>query len=41
MFVGDVMAANLAAASALALRHERYNVGTGIEVSVLDLVTAD
>lgn len=40
VFVGDVVAANLAAAAAPALRHDRYNIGTGIEVSVLELVGA-
>ena len=37
MFVADVVDANLAAATA-AVRHDRFNVGTGVEVSVLDLL---
>ncbi|MGH3826853.1 MAG: NAD-dependent epimerase/dehydratase family protein [Pseudonocardiaceae bacterium] len=40
VFVGDVVAANLAAATASALGNDRYNIGTGIEVSVLELVDA-
>jgi UDP-glucose 4-epimerase len=40
VFVGDIVAANLAAASAAGLRHPRYNVGTGVEVSVLELIEA-
>lgn len=40
VFVGDIVAANLAAAAAPALRYDRYNVGTGTEVSVLELVSA-
>jgi UDP-glucose 4-epimerase len=38
VFVGDVVAANLAAATAVAHAHDHYNIGTGIEVSVLDLL---
>ena len=38
--VGDVAAANLAAADAAALPHRTYNIGTGIEVSVLELLAA-
>ncbi|MGQ0573017.1 MAG: NAD-dependent epimerase/dehydratase family protein [Pseudonocardia sp.] len=40
VFVGDIVAANLAAAAAPRLAHPRYNVGTGVEVSVLELITA-
>lgn len=40
VFVGDIVAANLAAAAAPALAHPRYNVGTGTEVSVLELIDA-
>ncbi|PZS37883.1 MAG: UDP-glucose 4-epimerase [Pseudonocardiales bacterium] len=40
VFVDDVVAANLAAAAAPVLRHDRYNIGTGLEVSVLELVGA-
>lgn len=38
--VGDIVAANLAAAAVVDPPHEVYNVGTGREVSVLDLVAA-
>ena len=37
VFVGDIAAANLATAQAPKLTHGEYNVGTGIEVSVLEL----
>lgn len=40
VFVSDIVAANLAAASARALAHGEYNVGTGTEVSVLELAQA-
>jgi len=40
VFVGDIVAANLAAARAEAPGFDRYNVGTGTEVSVLELVEA-
>lgn len=42
VFVADIVAANLAAAAATAgkLVHEQYNVGTGTEVSVLELISA-
>ncbi|WP_214365472.1 NAD-dependent epimerase/dehydratase family protein [Pseudonocardia sp. H11422] len=40
VFVGDIVAANLAAAAAEAPAHDRYNVGTGTEVSVLELIAA-
>jgi UDP-glucose 4-epimerase len=40
VFVGDIVAANLAAAVAAELPHELYNVGSGVEVSVLELVAA-
>ena len=40
VFVGDIVAANLAGARAAALPHDVYNVGTGREVSVLELVAA-
>ncbi|MGD9527446.1 NAD-dependent epimerase/dehydratase family protein [Pseudonocardia sp.] len=40
VYVGDIVRANRAAAAAEGLRHSRYNVGTGVEVSVLDLVAA-
>jgi UDP-glucose 4-epimerase len=40
VFVDDVAAANLAAAEATDLRYRTYNIGTGIEVSILELVAA-
>jgi UDP-glucose 4-epimerase len=40
VFVGDIVAANRAAAVANDLAHEVYNVGTGTEVDVLTLVEA-
>ena len=40
VFVRDIIEANLAAASAQGLPNSIYNVGTGREVSVLDLVSA-
>jgi UDP-glucose 4-epimerase len=40
VFVDDVVAANLAVASAPELSHDRYNIGTGVEVSVLELAGA-
>jgi UDP-glucose 4-epimerase len=40
VFVGDIVAANLAAATVGELTHSEYNVGTGTEVSVLELVQA-
>ncbi|MCY7341057.1 MAG: NAD-dependent epimerase/dehydratase family protein [Pseudonocardia sp.] len=40
VFVGDIVAANLAAAGAVDLRHDLFNVGTGTEVDVLTLITA-
>ncbi len=40
VFVGDIVAANLAAARVATLPHEVYNVGTGDEISVLELVAA-
>lgn len=40
VFVGDIVAANLAAAAAPDPRHPVYNVGTGREVSVLELAAA-
>lgn len=40
VFVGDVVAANLATAAAPSLPHPVYNVGSGVEVSVLELVAA-
>jgi UDP-glucose 4-epimerase len=40
VFVSDIVAANLAAAAAPVLTHDTYNVGTGTEVSVLELVAA-
>ncbi len=40
VFVGDIVAANLAAAEADAPAHEVYNVGTGTEVDVLTLAGA-
>jgi len=40
VFVSDIAAANLAAAAAGELPHTEYNVGTGTEVSVLELVEA-
>jgi UDP-glucose 4-epimerase len=39
VYVGDVVTANLAAADAAGLRHRTYNVGTGTEVSILELLT--
>jgi UDP-glucose 4-epimerase len=38
VFVQDIVGANLAAASANGLRHSIFNIGTGQEVSVLQLV---
>jgi UDP-glucose 4-epimerase len=40
VFVHDIVAANLAASAAGELPHRVYNVGTGTEVSVLELVDA-
>ncbi|MGH3781090.1 MAG: NAD-dependent epimerase/dehydratase family protein [Pseudonocardiaceae bacterium] len=40
VFVSDIVAANLAAASADGLAHDEYNIGTGTEVSVLELAQA-
>lgn len=40
VFVADITAANLAAAQVGELTHELYNVGTGVEVSVLELAGA-
>ena len=40
VYVGDVAAANLAAADAAVLPHRVYNVGTGTEVSIHDLLRA-
>ena len=40
VFVGDIVAANRAAAAAAELPHEVYNVGTGIEVDVVTLAEA-
>lgn len=40
VFVSDVVAANIAAARAPSLKHDTYNVGTGREVSVTELVNA-
>jgi UDP-glucose 4-epimerase len=40
VFVADIAAANLAAACAGELTHGEYNVGTGTEVSVLELAQA-
>ena len=40
VFVGDIVAANRAAAAATDLPHEVYNVGTGTEVDVLGLAEA-
>jgi UDP-glucose 4-epimerase len=40
VFVGDIVAANLAAAAAAEPGHGRYNVGTGTEVDVLELIDA-
>ncbi|MDQ3150884.1 MAG: NAD-dependent epimerase/dehydratase family protein [Actinomycetota bacterium] len=40
VFVADVVAANLAAADAATLPHGEYNVGTGTEISVLQLAEA-
>ncbi|MDN5933218.1 MAG: NAD-dependent epimerase/dehydratase family protein, partial [Pseudonocardia sp.] len=40
VFVGDIVAANLAAARAGTLPHDVYNVGTGTEVDLLELVDA-
>jgi UDP-glucose 4-epimerase len=37
VFVADVVAANLAVASAASLPHTEYNIGTGTEISVLEL----
>ncbi len=40
VFVGDIVAANLLAADAPAPAHAVYNVGTGTEVDILELVDA-
>ena len=40
VFVRDIVAANLAAAGAQGLAHSIFNIGTGCEVSVAELVTA-
>jgi UDP-glucose 4-epimerase len=40
VYVGDIVAANLAAAAADRPAHDRYNVGTGTEVDVLELISA-
>ena len=40
VYVGDVAAANLAAADADSLPHRVYNVGTGTEVSIRELLRA-
>jgi UDP-glucose 4-epimerase len=40
VYVGDVAAANLAAADAAVLPHRVYNVGTGTEVSIHELLRA-
>ena len=40
VFVRDIVAANLAAAGAQGLAHSIFNIGTGQEVSVLELVGA-
>jgi len=40
VYVGDIVSANVAAATAPELRHATYNVGTGTEVSVLQLIAA-
>ena len=40
VFVGDVVAANLSAAGANGLEHSIFNIGTGQEVSVLELLRA-
>ncbi|MHA6629043.1 NAD-dependent epimerase/dehydratase family protein [Pseudonocardia sichuanensis] len=40
VFVGDIVAANRAAAAAADLPHDAYNVGTGTEVDVLALTAA-
>jgi len=40
VFVRDIVRANMAAAAAPTLPHPCYNVGTGVEVSVLELIDA-
>lgn len=40
VYVGDIVAANLAAAGTGELPHDVYNVGTGTEVDLLELVDA-
>ena len=40
VYVGDIAAANLAAATATELPHRQYNIGSGVEVSVRELVDA-
>jgi len=40
VYVGDIAAANLAAADAAALPHRVYNVGAGTEVSIRELLAA-
>jgi UDP-glucose 4-epimerase len=38
VFVGDVAAANVAAANATGLPHDVYNIGTGVEITLLEMV---
>jgi UDP-glucose 4-epimerase len=40
VFVADIVAANLAAARAVDPAHREYNVGAGVEITVLELVHA-
>jgi UDP-glucose 4-epimerase len=40
VFVTDIVAANLAAARAVEPAHREYNIGTGVEITVLELVAA-
>jgi UDP-glucose 4-epimerase len=40
VFVADIVAANIAAAAAAELRHHVFNVGSGTETSVLELIAA-
>ncbi len=40
VFVGDIVAANLAAARIPTLSHAQFNIGSGVETSVLQLIAA-
>ncbi|MBW0115006.1 NAD-dependent epimerase/dehydratase family protein [Pseudonocardia abyssalis] len=40
VYVGDIVAANLAAARSTTLPHQTYNIGTGTEIDLLELTAA-